>query len=184
MIVPKLNRWEAGDQPNDVMFNTLMDVVEFVNDPPQGHFTTGTSTPAMASGGWTPIPFTTVVKDREFEYDPLNPIWSVAAPTAFFIRTKGWYELELATSWPSATFGTSRRQHAIRINGAATTDYRARYDLRVDGQPMLRNAYDIYFDAGSYFELMAWQATGSSINLFDGGSTGSRTSVRMKWYSL
>lgn len=184
MIVPTLDRWEAGDQPNDVTFNTLMSTISFLQSPPEGHFTqiTGQSIPNAA---WTAVQWNTVIRDNEAEYDSANPMWSVGGGnTKIYSRTRGWYEMEYSSHWP-AVGDSLLRLHAIRVNGIEPDcQYYGRNDQRNISDNKNRSVYDLYLDAGAYIELMVYQNSGGALALNDGGATGSRTSMRLRWYSL
>lgn len=189
MIVPILDRWDAGDQPNDVMFNSLNSVIQFLQNPPEGHFTQNAPSQSIPSSSLTAVTFTTAVLDTEATYDAANPMWSLAGGSSkIFIRTRGWYELELFTNWAAQATQT-RRFHSIRLNGPTSLecDYVGRMDMRnVAGtsSTKLRSVVDAYFDAGTYIELMAYQDSGSAVTLQDDGTVGQRTSLRLRWYSI
>lgn len=183
MKLPIIARWEAGDQPNDVLFNELMDVVNFLNKPPEGHFTQASPVQSIPNITWTPVNFNTVVKDTEAEYDPKNPMWSTTNPSRVYARTRGWYEIEIFTSLAN-TADNLRRVHSILQDGTDLGNMRAEYYQKTAGSNKIRTCYDMYLDVGSYLELLVWQETGGNLNLVDGGTTGSRTALRMKWYSL
>jgi hypothetical protein len=183
MIIPRVERWVAGEQPTEVHFNKVKDLISFIQNPPEVHVVQRGTPQSIPNGVWTAITFTHAIRDTEAQYDAANPMWSVANPTRIYIRTAGWYSIEVFTSFASSA-DNNRRIQALGLNGNMTgTDMRGRFDSRNTSAHKNRSAYDIFLEPGTYVELGVYQDRGSALSLNDPGYDGGRTSVRMKWSS-
>jgi hypothetical protein len=185
MIIPTVERWEAGDAPNEVTYNKLMDIIKFLQNPPEGHFSQVAPLQSIPQTTFTAVYWNSVTRDTEADYDAANPMWSVAGGnTKIYIRTRGWYEIEVSTQWAAAA-DTTRRIHEIRQNGDATEcNWSGRNDQRTASTNKNRTVYDMFLDAGTYLEVMVYQESTGAVSLTDGGFIGARTSIRLKWYSV
>lgn len=186
MIIPTVERWEAGDQPNETTFTALMNIIKFIAAPPEVHVSQVAPSQTIPQNTWTPVTWNTVTRDTEFDSNSGTPMWSAANPTRITIQTRGWYEIEFSSQWAAAV-DTVRRIQALRQNGSGTAEceYQGRYDQKTASTNKIRTVYDGFFDVGSYIEVMVYQeAAPGGLALVDGGTLGQRSSIRMKWYSL
>lgn len=166
MIVPPIEVWTAGEQPDADTLNTrARDVLEFLLEPPQALAVQDTTAQTISNATWTVIDLQTTLKDNDGIVD--------LSTNRFTIQTPGWYEVVLGvgfTTVSAATDVVGRRIAAVRLNGVtAAGGLRGRRDTipdRVSSRSCRTGGslHAMFLNTGDYLELMGYQDSTVSRN--------------------
>lgn len=180
MIVPQLEQWMAGEEPDEDTFNTrCRDVLEFLLEPPQA-MAVAVSTQPVYNVTWTAMNIDSTVKDNDGIHDPTNH--------RFVIQTPGWYEVVYGASLDAATYA-GRRIVALRVNGAKDpSGYRSRLEttLAKAGTPNWASGgglHCLFLNAGDTLETVCYQDSGTTIYT-TASSVMSYPFLQVRWVSI
>lgn len=180
MIVPQLEQWIAGEEPDEDTFNTrCRDVLEFLLEPPQA-MAVAVSTQPVYNVTWTAMNLNSAVKDNDgIFYAPGN---------CFIIQTPGWYEVVYGASLDAATY-VGRRIVALRVNGTKDPNgYRSRLEttLAKAGTPNWRSGgglHCLFLNAGDILQTVCYQDSGTTIYTTTSDAS-SYPFLQVRWVSI
>lgn len=161
MIVPQLEQWMAGEEPDEDTFNKrIRDVLEFLLEPPQA-MAVSTAAQTIPNATWTVLTLDATIKDNDGIVD--------LAGNLFRITTPGWYEVVYGATLVSCA-ATGRRISALRLNGTSYPNgYRGRRDTiptRTVASPWSSGGglHCLFLNAGDTLENMVTQDTGAAVD--------------------
>lgn len=181
VAAPVPHLWTAGEEWTAELLNETNSQLALLLDPPE--VTVRISSAIGYVNGWSPYAWDTAIKNN-------YSLWSPAAPDLIIITVSGWYEIEMTSTWAAvATASGQRRQHALSINGAASTEYRGRADFR-NGESAgaqaktFRSVYDIFFSEGDSLQMMVFNGDAATRTSYVDLATGEYPTLNMRWYAL
>lgn len=188
--LPNLDRWRAGELPDEDMFNELQDAHEFLLDPPTCKVRK-TSSQSISNNLFQTLSWSEAVEDNckpfgvEYStamWDPVNhDNWQIYA------RVAGWYEVTSTVVWASRTDDGRRMMYFMLNEGLNETfEQRGRVDRwHLNNETIMISTWPVYMNVGDYIELVVFQQSGTTTSVTSPGpETGHYTSMKVKWVSL
>jgi hypothetical protein len=184
--LPNLNRWRAGEQPDEEMFNDLQDSYEFLLDPPtvKVHKTT---TQSITADTFTVVTWNEVVEDncKPFGIGYSTAMWDPGSANVLTAQLGGWYEVQYTITWNQRT-DDGRRMQFFEINGDFAGFYqRGRRDVwHMDDYTTVNVIYPVFLNVGDWIRIWVIHNAGATASLVTAPEPGRRSQFKMKWVSL
>jgi len=184
---PDLDRWRAGELPDEEMFNALQDALDFLLDPPTVKLRQ-TSNQSIPYNADTRIQWHEAIEDncKPFGVGYTTAMWDPADPNKIICRVGGWYDITITTSWENLADDGSRRITETRLNGVTNPEHGRRDMWHTSNGTVTNMTWPVFFNVGDYCEAWVYHdhTGGIARSLVVGTEPGRRSQFKMKWVSL
>lgn len=185
--IPNLDRWRAGEQPDEDMFNDLQDSLEFMLDPPtvKVHKTASQN---ISNDTFTLVTWDEAVEDncKPFGIGYQTAQWDPSSSSALTCRVGGWYEVQYTVAW-NTRVDDGRRMSFFEINGDFAGLYqKGRRDTwHVSDYTVVTVEFPVFLNVEDFIRIWVLHNAGATTSLVTTTPEyGRRSQFKMKWVSL